>query len=408
MTQESPSRERLERLVRATVSVHTEHTLEGVLQQVADVSREVIGARYAALGVLDSTGEGLSQFVTSGMSPEQHERIGSLPNGRGVLGLLISHPQALRLPDIAKHPKAFGFPPNHPTMHSFLGVPIRGRSGPFGNLYLTEKIGAAEFSEQDESVAVMLAAQAAVAIDNARLYEETNRLLTEVRGMQASRDRFFAMINHELRNALTAVFGWSELLVRKAGKDVPRAAREVYESAERTLALLNDLLDLSRLEAARLKPVIRDCEAWALMLEASATVEPAAQARGVRIEMSGPGDEMPCRTDPQRIRQILINVLSNAVRHNPDNEPVRVSLEVFNNTLRYQVTDSGPGLTPEQQEMIFEAFVQAGTKQERGTGLGLTLSRQLARLLGGDLRVTSHPGAGATFLLDIPRYHGAS
>jgi signal transduction histidine kinase len=138
--------------------------------------------------------------------------------------------------------------------------------------------------------------------------------------------------------------------------------------------------------------------------EASATVEPAAAARGVRIELTGPGGTLSCRSDPQRIRQILVNLLSNAVRHSPDKDAVSVSVAASDGALTFEVADRGPGLTPEQQEMIFEAFVQAGTKQERGTGLGLTLSRQLARLLGGDLRVTSDPGAGARFILQVPRY----
>src|SRR5262249_23259339 len=155
------------------------------------------------------------------------------------------------------HPKSHGFPDHHPRMTSFLGVPIMGREGPIGNLYLTEKMGRAEFSDEDEAIAVMLAAQAAVAVENARLHEQSAALVKELKELQRSRDRFYAMINHELRNALTAVYGWSELWLRKAGPEKPLEAREVYESAERTLSLINDLLDLSRLDAALLKPNIR-------------------------------------------------------------------------------------------------------------------------------------------------------
>jgi signal transduction histidine kinase len=293
-------------------------------------------------------------------------------------------------------------------MTSFLGVPIKGRQGPIGNLYLTEKIGAAEFTDDDEAIAVLLAAQAAVALENATLYEEGARLLNEVRAIQSSRDRFFAMINHELRNALTAVYGWADLLQRKLGPDPPRAAREVYESSERTLSLVNDLLDLSRLDADRLRLSLRDADAAELVGDAVAALEPSAATRAVRIDPRRAGQPVACRTDPQRVRQILINLLSNAVRLSPSNDTVTIRLDATDQRLRYEVTDHGPGIPPSEVAKIFEAFGRGASADERGTGLGLTLSRQLAALLGGELGVSSQPGAGATFFLDLPRWLGKS
>jgi len=396
--------QRLEHLVQAGIRINAERELQRVLQEVADSARRVIGARYAALGVWNQQGTGLGTFITSGLTPEQHAGIGALPEGKGVLGLLITDPHPLRLADIAKHPKSFGFPENHPRMRSFLGVPVVGRRGPIGNLYLTEKLGAAEFSAEDEAIAVMLAAQAAGAVENARLNEEAQRLLGEVRAMQKSRDRFYAMINHELRNALTAVYGWADLLIRRGTEGLPRAAVEVYESAERTLTLLNDLLDLSRLDASRLQPIVRETDARDIVGEAIQAVLPAAQARGVRLE-TGPADgDIACRTDPVRVRQIIINLLTNAVRHSPAGEPVTIEIRDSDARVRIDVVDRGEGLTAEEQAVIFDAFMQAGAQNERGTGLGLTLSRQLARLLGGDLRLESQSGAGARFILEIPRF----
>lgn len=403
----SPSdrlRQRLESLVRAGIRIYAERELPSVLQQVVDSAREVIGARYAALGVLNLAGTGLDTFVTSGISAEEHARIGQLPQGHGVLGLLIRDPKPLRVADLTCHPNFYGFPPHHPHMRSFLGVPIIGRQGPIGNLYLTEKLGAPEFSAEDESIAVMLAAQAAVAVENVRLIEETQRLLGDLRAMQRARDRFYAMINHELRNALTAVYGWADLLIRRGTEGLPRAAIEVYESAERTLALLNDLLDLSRLDAAQLVPIVREANVHDVVGEAVRAVLPAAEARQIRIETAAKDGELRCRTDPVRVRQIIINLLSNAVRHSPTGETVRVEVKDSESRLRIDVVDRGEGLSPEEQAVIFDAFVRAGSENERGTGLGLTLSRQLARLLGGDLKVESQKGAGARFILDIARF----
>ena len=398
------TRQRFERLIRAGIRINEAHSLETVLQEIADSARDVTGGRYAALGILDPSGQELAQFVASGLTEEQQRRIGALPRGRGVLGHLIRDPRPIRIADISRHPAAVGFPPEHPRMRSFLGVPVTGRRGPLGNLYISEKVGAPEFSREDEALAVMLAAQAAVAVENARLFDETNRLLGEVRAMQRSRDRFYAMINHELRNALTAVYGWAELLVRRQAPDAPPAAREVYESAERTIGLLNDLLDLSRLDATKLTPVVREADAREILADAVQTARPAAQGRGVEIRVSAPAEALPVRTDPQRVVQILINLLSNAVRHSPAPGVVLLELVPADQRLTVSVTDQGEGLSAEQQGVVFEAFTRGDSEDSRGTGLGLALSLQLARLLGGDLRVESQAGAGARFTLEIPRF----
>lgn len=389
------ARQRLETLVRLVLDLHGEHTLEGVLQRVADAARELTNAKYSALGVLAPDGSHLSRFVTSGLSPEAHAKIGALPTGKGVLGLLITKPAPLRLKDIGSHSKAHGFPAHHPPMKSFLGVPVMGKTGIFGNLYLTDKQGAPEFSDADEAITLMLAAQAAVAVEN-------TRLLTELKELQVSRDRFYAMINHELRNALTGVYGWADLLVRKGG-EVPRAAREVHESAERTLELVNDLLDISRLEAQRMKPVIRHVDVSELLREAVNMLEPAATQRGITIKTLLPKGEVEFETDGQRVRQILVNLLGNAVRHSPDKAIVKVELQATDHQLRFDVIDQGEGIAPEQQSAIFDAFVQADSNKQLGTGLGLTLSRRLARLLGGDITVESRPGAGARFILILKK-----
>src|SRR5712692_8562163 len=198
-------RRRFESLLSAGVAVFSERSLDRVLQQVVDSAREVVGARYAALGVLAPDQKSLSQFVTSGMSQAERDRIGALPMGRGLLGLVIRQPKPIRTADITRHPNRYGFPPHHPMMKSFLGVPIVSHGQVFGNLYLTEKLGATEFTPEDEAIAVLLAAHAAVAVENARLYDESRRLVDQVEAMQRQRDLFSAMMNHELRNALTGV-----------------------------------------------------------------------------------------------------------------------------------------------------------------------------------------------------------
>ncbi len=403
-TEASRVRNRFERLLSAGVSVFSERSLDRVLQQVVDSAREVVEARYAALGVLAPDGKSLSQFVTSGLSETERRRIGDLPTGRGLLGLVIREPRPIRTVDITKHPKRYGFPPHHPVMKSFLGVPIVSHGEVFGNLYLTEKIGAAEFDPEDEAIAVLLAAHAAVAVQNARLNEESQRLLGQVREMQRQRDLFFAMMNHELRNALTGVYGWAERLVRgKAPDATAHAAREVYEGAERTITLLNNFLDLTRLDAGKVRPVWRDVEIRAALERTLEGVRPAADAKRVTLEVQCPSSAPPFRTDPLRFQQILVNLLTNAIRHSPEERTVLIRASTADSEVVFGVIDQGPGIPQDLQERIFEPFERFDPHSGLGTGLGLPVSRRLAEVLGGRLTVESRVGRGATFTLTLPR-----
>ena len=396
-------RHRFETLLSAGVAIFSEHSLKRVLQQIVDSAREVVGARYAALGVLGPDRQSLSQFVTSGLSEVERERIGELPRGRGLLGLVIREPKPIRSADINRHPKRYGFPPNHPPMKSFLGVPIRSRGEVFGNLYLTEKIGAKEFDVEDEAIAVLLAASTAVAIENARLHEASQDLLGQVRIMQRQRDLFFAMMNHELRNALTGVYGWAERLVKgKSAEAIAQAGREVYEGADRTITLLNNFLDLTRLDAGKVRPVWREVDVPNSVQRALTGVRPAAEAKGIALGERSPDAPPTLRTDPVRLEQILVNLLSNAVRHSPEGGIVTVQVEPQPAAVAFRVSDHGPGIPTELQERIFEPFERFDPHSGVGTGLGLPVSRRLAEVLGGQLTVESVVGRGATFSLSLP------
>jgi signal transduction histidine kinase len=169
MTDQHLDAQRLRRLLDVGRSLVSELDLEVVLDRVLEVARELTGARYAALGILDERRKELERFLTRGIEAGTHRAIGDLPRGHGILGVLISDPRPLRLPEVGDHPRSYGFPLGHPPMHSFLGVPILIRGQAYGNLYLTEKAGG-DFDEADEEALVVLADWAAIAIENARLY----------------------------------------------------------------------------------------------------------------------------------------------------------------------------------------------------------------------------------------------
>ncbi|GAA0807953.1 sensor histidine kinase [Spirilliplanes yamanashiensis] len=170
----SASRERLRALLDAVVGIGTDLDLHSTLERIVAAACRLTDARYGALGIVGAD-RTLTDFITHGLSAENHDLIGALPHGHGVLGLLIEDPRPIRLPDITAHPRAYGFPPHHPPMHSFLGVPVRIRDQVFGNLYLAEKEGGGQFTDDDEELMRALSVAAGAAIENARLYEQMRR-----------------------------------------------------------------------------------------------------------------------------------------------------------------------------------------------------------------------------------------
>ena len=180
----SVSERRLRALFAAGLAVTSELSLDALLHRVVETAAELTSARYVALGVIDASGSELEQFLTHGIDPDTRAEIGPLPRGRGILGVLIREAKPLRLHDLAEDPRSVGFPPGHPPMKSFLGTPIVLRGVAYGNLYLTEKEGDGDFTEEDEELLTLLAGQAAVAIENARLYEASTRWSRQLQSLE--------------------------------------------------------------------------------------------------------------------------------------------------------------------------------------------------------------------------------
>jgi len=257
--------DRLRLLLDAVVTMAADLSLDGVLSRIVAVAGRLVGARYAALGVLgEGTGKRLRTFVHHGIDDDVAARIGELPSGHGLLGLLIDRPEPIRLHDLTRHPASYGVPPGHPPMHSFLGVPVRIRDQVFGNLYLTEKAGGEDFTAEDEEIVLALAAAAGVAVENARLYEETTRRASWLRATA------------EITTLLTGSVSSDHALLAVADR-----AREVAGAAVTWIATGPD--------AARLRVVavsgieLSDAEVDALPLEHSLTRSVAERGRAVSI-----------------------------------------------------------------------------------------------------------------------------
>jgi signal transduction histidine kinase len=264
--------DRMRALLEAGVALTSELSLESLLQRVVELAAELTEARYAALGVIDASGTELERFVTTGIDPQTHAAIGDLPRGRGILGVLIRDAEVLRLHDLSDDPRSVGFPPNHPPMHTFLGVPLYLRGVAYGNLYLTEKANGADFSKEDEELVVLLAGQAAVAIENARLYESATRWsqqlesLVEV-GAALAREtelpRLLELVTRRLRELIGARL---VLIAVPSGVDSLRIEAADGEQAEEFLGMRLDSESsksgrvLDRRRSERLDSLIDDPE----------------------------------------------------------------------------------------------------------------------------------------------------
>jgi signal transduction histidine kinase len=264
--------DRMRALLEAGVALTSELSLEALLQRLVEVAAELTEARYAALGVIDPSGTELERFITTGIDPQTHAAIGDLPRGRGILGVLIRESEVLRLHELSDDPRSVGFPPNHPPMHTFLGVPLHLRGVAYGNLYLTEKAGGDDFNREDEEIVTLLAGQAAVAIENARLYESATRWsqqlesLMEV-GAALARETELPKLLELVARRLRELIGARLVVIAvPAGDDSLRIEAADGEDAEEFLGVLLDRPSsksgrvLDRRRSERLDSLIDDPE----------------------------------------------------------------------------------------------------------------------------------------------------
>ncbi len=385
----------LQALVQASLAVTTELTLEGVLQRIAEVARDVLQAQYAALGVINESGTGLSQFVTAGIDEATTARIGPLPTGRGLLGQLITERRPLRIRVLATHPRSSGFPPNHPPMGSFLGVPIMVREKAYGNLYVTEKRGAEEFSEADEAVALMLASQAGIAIENANAFEALQRAQEElVRNERlAALGQLAGGVGHELRNPLGVIK--NAIFYLNMALPAEEKIRKHFAIIEREIAtatrIVGDLLDYARVREPMREPI----DLGALMREA---VERLAAPPTVRVQVRLDDTLGSIMADPVQLGQIVNNLLTNAIQAMPEGGLLAITIDGDGDQVLIAVEDTGVGIAPENLSRIFQPLF---TTKAKGIGLGLALASNLATAHGGGITVQSTPGRGSRFTLRV-------
>ena len=370
----------LRKLVDAVLSISADLELSSVLQRIIDAAMDLVDARYGAIGVLDEAKSALAEFVTAGLDSETYRAIGDLPKGHGILGLLIVEPKPLRLPDLRDHPDSYGFPPHHPPMRSFLGVPIVIRQEVFGNLYLTDKRSGEVFTDVDEELTVALAGAAAVAIENARLHARVGELMLLQDRERIARELHDTVIQRLFATGLS-LQGTARLTVKP---EVTARIQDAVEDLDETVKHIRTVifgLETSTVRGDGIRQRI-----MALTREASGPLGflPA-------VDFVGPVDTLVDKRTGDELLATLREALSNVARHAG---ATRVTVEVdCRDEVALRVIDNGRGLPAEAAS---------------GRGLGLRNMASRAEALGGRFDVRPGDDGGAVLIWAVPHDSPAS
>ena len=374
---------RLGRLIEAGRLLVSELEHESIYERLLDCAREITGARYAAMAILDAGGGGFERFVFLGVDEKTRERIGKLPCGRGVLGILISQPESLRLDDVTAHPAAHGFPPHHPPMRSFLGVPVMVRGKVYGILYLTEKADQPRFDDADEEAAVVLAEWAAIAIANARATVD-NQLRQGIETSERERARWSRELHDETLQGLGAL----RVLLASALRGPSGSALE--RAISEAVAQLGDEIDNLRGLITELRPAALDEIGLQAALEGLVQRSGSRQGLNVQtvIALAHELGTQERRLDPDlesTIYRVVQEALTNIGRH-ARAEAVMIELIERESRIELTIEDDGVGFEPGGPSAAF----------------GLKGMRERVELAGGTLEVESAPGAGTRLQVALP------
>jgi signal transduction histidine kinase len=360
------------------LAIAGELRLDAVLDRLVHAARELVDARYAALGIPDEDGAEFDQFLHAGMSDDLVAELGPLPRTHGMLGAMLADPRPFRTDDITQDPRFRGWWPDaHPLMRSFLGVPIVAKGDIIGAFYLTEKEGAAGFDDADEKVITVLAAHAAIAIENARLFEASRELSVIEERNRLARELHDAMTQNLFSLSLTAEVAGG--LVRTDPARAEAEVDHVRQLARETQAELRSLI--FELRPPRL-------EADGLVATVGKDLEVLGRAHGLKADLRVHGTPELASTAEMQLYRIVQEALNNAVRH-ARAESVAVDVDATDGTVTITVRDDGVGFDPAARAI-------------RERRLGLTSMRERAESLGGTLTIETAPRSGTTVRVEVP------
>ena len=415
--------------MRPTTATHDNlFDFQALLQAITDAATRISGAMFGAFfyNSTDERGQGFVLSTLSGASREVFAPFGQ-PRTTPLLEPTFRGEGPVRVYDVTADPRYgrrgphHGMPAGHLPVRSYLAVPVISRSGEvIGGLFFGHP-DPGIFTARSERLVVGVAAQAGIAIDNARLYATSGRLAAQAQAqlereraaraeaerMSAQKDEFLAIVAHELRSPLGAVLGWAHMLRRRGSQEEFDHGLEVIEqSVQVQTKLIEDLIDISRITSGQLRLDIRPVEARTFIDAAVEAVRPAADAKRIPLRKVLDLAVPPVAGDPTRLQQVMVNLLSNAVKFTPERGSIDVVLRKAGDQAEISVSDTGTGIAPDFLPHVFDRFRQGQStdnKRQGGLGLGLAIVRQLAQLHGGEVSAASPgEGRGATFTLRLP------
>jgi signal transduction histidine kinase/CheY-like chemotaxis protein len=419
----------LDVLNRAGQLIASTLRLEEVLQAVTDAATEISGASFGAFfyNSKDDSGDVLQLYTLSGASRASFEGFGH-PRPTDLFGPTFRGEDPIIIDDVLNDPRYgrwaphHGIPPRHLPVRSYLAVPVKSRSGhTLGGLFFGHPRPGV-FNDRALRMVTGVAAQAAIAIDNARLYEDAQRLAHEREGLIKSeraarvevertsqmKDDFLATLSHELRTPLTAMLGWAKVLAQRNATPeiVSKGLQAIERNAHAQAQLIEDLLDMSRIVSGKIRLDVQPTHVANVISQALEVVQPSAEAKGIRLSTILDPAAGPVMGDPNRLQQVVWNLLTNAIKFTPKGGKVTVLLTRVNSHIEIVVSDTGIGMDAHFVEYAFDRFRQADASTTRtwsGLGLGLSIVKQLVELHGGAVRAESEgEGKGATFIVSIP------
>ncbi len=419
----------LDLLNRTGSAVASTLDLATLLQTVTDVGTQLSGAEFGAFfyNTVDESGESFLLYSLSGAPRSAFDRFG-LPRATPMFGPTFNGEAPVRCDDVMFDPRYgrwaphHGMPPGHPPVRSFLAVPVKARDGATigGLLFGHREPGV--FDARSERIVVGIAAQASVAVGNARVYEEARRVAEEkerladverkARGeadrVSRLKDEFLATLSHELRTPLTAILGWAKVLLLKRDDpaSVARGLDAIARNAKAQARLIEDLLDMNRIVSGKVRLEVQPTDIAAVVVVAVDSIRPSADAKALALHVALDPVAGVLTADPDRLQQVIWNLLTNAVKFTAHGGRVDVILKRVESRVEVTVRDDGIGIDAHFLPQVFDRFRQVDastTRSHGGLGLGLSIAKQLTELHGGTLQATSDgPGRGATFVLSLP------
>ena len=366
----------LQAMSEAVLAISAELSWEGASKRMVDTARSLVGATYAALGIPDGRG-GFDEFITSGMTPAQYAAIGPLPRTHGLLGAMLEDHAPFHTPDIQGDPRYIGWPLAHPDMRSFMGVPIVSKGAIIGSFYLTDKIGAADFTLDDQRLIEMLASHAAIAIENARLYERSREL-----SVVEERNRLARELHDSVTQTLFSVVLSAESAAVLIDRDIDRARAELQRLQELARAAHQEMRDLIfELRSAEL-------EADGLVATLRKHIDVLRRVRRADVELHVSGEVRLAPKIERELFRIGQEALNN-VLHHAQASHTTIALDMSDRRVTLTVRDDGCGFDPLAPDV-------------QSKRLGLTSMRERADALGGAMTIESTPGGGTTVRVEVP------